>query len=107
MSTLLDTNILLRLSQLNHPLHQTAVDALTVLRAQGEALYLVSQNLYEFWVASTRPIAQNGLGMTARQAEAELAVYNARFLVLDDTPAIRPEWEVLVKAIPGRWQECP
>ena len=31
------------------------------------------QNLYEFWVVAPRPVALNGLGSSAAQAEAELA----------------------------------
>ena len=41
-------------------MHQPAVDAVALLRAQGHTLCLVPQNLYEFWVVCTRPLANNG-----------------------------------------------
>ena len=71
MSTLLDTNTLLRSTQLGHPMRPAAAGAITILRAQGEQLCLVPQNLYEYWVVCTRPAAQNGLGGWVRgSAEA-------------------------------------
>jgi predicted nucleic acid-binding protein len=96
MSTLLDTNTLLRSTQLAHPLRQVAVDALATLRLQNEPLHLVPQNLYEYWVVCTRPVAQIGLGMAAAETEAEVAKYKRLFSIVDDIPAILPEWERLV-----------
>jgi predicted nucleic acid-binding protein len=96
MSTLLDTNILTRAAQPGHPMHRPAVDAVAELSRQGEVLCIVPQNLYEFWVVSTRPIAQNGLGMTPSQAQAELSHLKTLFLLLDETPAVFPRWEQLV-----------
>jgi len=74
----------------------TAVDAIAILRSQGEQLCVVPQNLYEFWVVCTRPAAQNGLGMTAAETEPELVRLRGFFMLLDDTPAILGEWERLV-----------
>lgn len=96
MSTLLDTNLLTRSAQPGHPLYQTAVDAVDTLRSQGELLHLVPQNFYEFWVVATRPAAQNGLGRSPAQAEAEITRLKGLFVLLDDTPAIFREWERLV-----------
>jgi predicted nucleic acid-binding protein len=96
MSTLLDTNLLLRSTQPTHPLRQIASDAVAVLRSSGEDLCLVPQNLYEYWVVCTRPTAQNGLGMTAAEAEAEIANHQSLFSIFDDTPAVRREWLRLV-----------
>jgi predicted nucleic acid-binding protein len=96
MSTLLDTSILTRCAQPTHPMCQPAADALTLLRRQGEELCLVPQNFYEFWVVATRPAAQNGLGLSPAEAQAELARLKSLFTVLDDTPALFPAWEQLV-----------
>jgi predicted nucleic acid-binding protein len=96
MRTLLDTNILTRCVQPAHPLCQPAVDALTLLRQQGDDLCLVPQNFYEFWVVATRPVAVNGLGMSAAQAQAEVARVKQLFTVLDETPAVFARWEQLV-----------
>ncbi len=104
MSTLLDTNILTRSAQPGHPMYQTAVDAVDGLRQRGEILHVVPQNFYEFWVVATRPVGQNGLGLTPAQARAETDQLKKLFVVLDDTPAIFPEWERLVTshAVSGR-----
>jgi predicted nucleic acid-binding protein len=96
MNTLLDTNILTRAAQPGHSMYQLAVDAVAEVRRQGDTLCIVPQNLYEFWVVCTRPTAQNGLGMLSTQAQAELTQLKALFSLLDDTPAIYPQWEQLV-----------
>jgi predicted nucleic acid-binding protein len=73
-----------------------AQQAVAHLRAAGDELVLVSQNLYEFWAVATRPVNQNGYGLTPTAAAAELAALRGLFTILDDTPAILPEWERLV-----------
>jgi predicted nucleic acid-binding protein len=98
MSVLLDTNILTRAAQPSHPMYQPAVDAVAELRRQGQALVLVPQNCYEFWVVATRPAAQNGFGYTPAQAQAEIGRLKGLFTLLDDVPAIFPRWEQLVTA---------
>lgn len=96
MNTLLDTNILVRTAEPAHSMHRLALDAMAELRRQGETLCVVPQNVYEFWVVCTRPAAQNGLGMSPAQTQTELARLKALFTLLDDTPAIFPQWEQLV-----------
>lgn len=98
MSVLLDSNILARLAQHTHPMHATARDAVAALQRGGQALFIVPQNLYEFWVVATRPVAANGLGFTAPQAAAELARLEALFPLLPETPVILAEWRRLVAA---------
>jgi predicted nucleic acid-binding protein len=70
---LLDTNILLRIIEPAHPMHQTAVDALVVLTQAKETICIVPQTLYEFWVVATRPRADNGLGLPPAAAHAWFA----------------------------------
>jgi predicted nucleic acid-binding protein len=50
----------------------------------------------ELWVVATRPVGQNGLGMTPDTAALELARLKSMFDLLPDTPAIFPLWERLV-----------
>lgn len=71
MSVLADTNVLLRSTEPQHPMHQVAADSVRVLRQQGEVIVLTPQNIYEFWVAATRPTVQNGLGLTPPAAQAD------------------------------------
>ena len=63
---------------------------------QNEQLCVVPQNFYELWVVCTRPVAQNGLGMTPAEVEAEVGQLERLFTVLDDTAAIFPEWRRIV-----------
>lgn len=100
MNYLIDTNILSRLAEPGHAMHQPAFDAVTRLVSEGHRLHIVPQNLYEFWVVCTRPTAVNGLGRTAAEAAADLADLKALFLWFDDTPAIYGVWERLVTSVP-------
>jgi predicted nucleic acid-binding protein len=93
---LLDTNILLRLSEKSSAHHQAAKDAIANLLASGAMLFITAQNLIEFLDAATRPIKRNGLGMTRADAKKELETHKAAFLFLPDIAAIYPEWERLV-----------
>jgi hypothetical protein len=63
MNYLVDTDTLTRLVEPTHAMHQEALDAVTLLIRQAHNLYIVSQNLYEFWVVATRPASVNGLGI--------------------------------------------
>ncbi|NOZ40567.1 MAG: PIN domain-containing protein [Planctomycetes bacterium] len=66
---MLDTNILIRLvNGEEDPLFRPAQNALKLLRRENHLLTLVPQVLYEFWVVATRPLANNGLGMTTQEA---------------------------------------
>src|SRR5215469_4102428 len=96
MSVLVDTNVLLRSIEPRHPMHHLAAHLVQVLRQRGEQLLIVPQNVYEFWVAATRPVAQNGLGLTAQEAEAEVARLKLLFVARNDSAAIFPQWERIV-----------
>ena len=96
MSVLVDTNIVTRLAQPNHPHHISALTALDQLKARGVGPCIAAQNLYEFWVVCTRPTNQNGFGFTPSLAQAELQRIHTLFPILPETPAVYPEWERLV-----------
>ena len=93
---LIDTSTLLRTLQPSHPQRETARVAIKSLTARGRELHIVPQNLFEMWVVATRPVAQNGLGLSTTQAAAELMRLKSMFPLLPDTPAIYPVWESLV-----------
>ena len=76
MRVLVDTNILVRISNGVEPEASTALDSLNRLRGKGHEPCLVPQNHYEFWTVATRPIEVNGLGMSTAETEAELARYS-------------------------------
>jgi hypothetical protein len=73
-----------------------ATHALAVLPANGNELVIVAQNLIEFWAVATRPIVNNGLGITTSDAANELTKLKLLFTVLPETGDILPHWEQLV-----------
>jgi predicted nucleic acid-binding protein len=93
---LIDTSTLLRTLQPSHPQRETARAAIKALTARGRDLHIVPQILVELWVVATRPVAQNGLGLSTTEAAAELMRLKSMFPLLPDTPVIHPVWESLV-----------
>ena len=93
---LVDTSVLARTLQPHHSLYALTDRAIERLLAQGRELHIVAQNLIELWVVATRPLEQNGLGMTPAAAAGELARIKSMFEFLPETPAIYPIWEGLV-----------
>jgi hypothetical protein len=96
MNVVLDTNILGRMAEPAHPQYQIALDATDALRKRGDIPCVIPQTLYEFWVVATRPVTQNGLGLTAPQAQSELARIESLFPLLPESAAVYAEWRRLV-----------
>ena len=96
MKWLADTNILLRSAQTSHPMSGDVARVVRVLLAREDELFVIAQNLIEFWAVATRLIANNGLGLTIAQATQELTKLKDLFVILPDTADILPEWEQLV-----------
>jgi predicted nucleic acid-binding protein len=92
---LVDTNILLR-SHPSDPHYRAVTQALAALKQNGETLCIAPQNLVEYWVVATRPAANNGLGMSAVAALAEVHRLRGTFRVLEGLPGITDTWETLV-----------
>ena len=86
---LVDTNVLLRSAQPGHVHYQAAVDALARLRGTDERLVVAPQSLYEMYVVCTRPVAQNGLGLSPQDGLREITQVRGLFDVLEETPASR------------------
>lgn len=93
-----DSNILLRITQPEHPMHAAASQATEKLLASGEVLSLFPQNIREFWNVATRPAEKNGLGMTPARAEAEVRKIGLIFPVLEDGLPTYQEWLRIVIA---------
>src|SRR6266478_5899633 len=96
MKFLVDTIILTRTAQVGHPQNELAIKSVSALVTRQNIACLAPQNLYEFWVVCTRPVGENGLGMTVPFAQERLSELLAAFDVLDETPAVRPVWQSLV-----------
>jgi predicted nucleic acid-binding protein len=98
MSIQLDTNILTRLSQPTDPAHGVAQAAVAKLASAGQDFGIVPLNLYEWWTVATRPIANNGLGLSVQEAHGEIVRLTGLFPLRPDDPAIVGVWEALVVA---------
>jgi predicted nucleic acid-binding protein len=93
---LFDTNVLLRAAQPGHPQYASAKSAVTTARMRGYRPCLVPQVVYEYWVVATRSAAENGLGMTAMEAEADINQLVRHFHLFRDERAILDRWRQLV-----------
>ncbi|MFN0108404.1 MAG: type II toxin-antitoxin system VapC family toxin [Blastocatellia bacterium] len=98
MRYLIDTNILLRLAEPNHPMHLAAQNAINVLVKNGDELCVLPQNLIELWNVATRPAKYNGLGFTQLQTQAEVLRIEKFFRLILDKSGIYAEWKRLVIA---------
>jgi predicted nucleic acid-binding protein len=98
MAFLLDTNILLRIAQPNHPSHQEARNCVRMLLRRKEIVHIVPQVLFEFWVVATRPAANNGLGLSLANTKRKIEGAESFFRLTLDAPAIYREWLRLVES---------
>jgi predicted nucleic acid-binding protein len=92
MRVLVDTNILLRCAQPNHPLCPQATHAVSRLLRQKNAVFFCSQNIAEFWNVATRPVEVNGLGFSHDEVLQEVGSIENLLTLLPDFPAIYPVW---------------
>jgi len=93
---LLDTNILLRMSDSTSPLNLLAGQVAARLLQQQNQLYITGQNIIEFWVVATRPTEVNGLGWAVERTRSEIQQILNQFPILEETPQIFPYWLQLV-----------
>lgn len=96
MRVLVDTNILLRSAQPNHPLCPQATHAVSKLIRQKDSVFFCAQNVAEFWNVATRPISANGLGMSGKDALIEINNIENVLTLLPDIPGVYPEWKRIV-----------
>lgn len=68
MAYLLDTGILLRLTNTNDHQHAVIRTAVGILGDRGEHLLITNQNVAEFCNVVTRPVENNGLGRSSTKA---------------------------------------
>jgi predicted nucleic acid-binding protein len=97
MRVLVDTNILLRSAQPNHPLCHQATHAVSKLIRQKDAVFFCSQNIAEFWNVATRPADLNGLGLSHEEVLQEVGSIETLLTLLPDIPAIYAAWKEIVR----------
>lgn len=104
MRVLIDSNILLRISDAASPVAgRIALAALAKLVAPGCECCLVPQVLYEFWVVATRPSQSgnpeagvNGLGMDPASVHAMIDAWKAELTLKRDERGVYEHWQQLV-----------
>lgn len=96
VSCLVDTNILLRIARRSDPQHKLIDAALAKLALAGTTLHYTHQNVAELWNVMTRPIARNGFGLTAGEAEREVRGIESGMSLLPDSAAVYREWRRIV-----------
>ena|SRR5215207_5410177 len=97
MRYLVDSNVLLRLLQRNDPHHSIIRQAVRSLVARGDELCCAPQNIIELWNVSTRPAtARGGFGLTTAETDRRVRLIERVLTVLEETPAVYPEWRRLV-----------
>jgi predicted nucleic acid-binding protein len=92
----MDSNVLLRMAEVSHPLSAVTVSATHKLRLIGNELVVVPQCIYEFWNVATRTAKANGLGLSPNDAKGEIESILAIFRLLRDERGIYEEWFDLV-----------
>jgi len=97
MRYLVDTNILLSLSEPTRIDHADVERCVKALLKGGDSLLYTSQILGEFWNVSTRPVnSRGGLGLTATETDRRLRVIEKRFILLEDNLRVHFQWRQLV-----------
>ena len=95
-SYLVDTNVLLRMSDSTSSMNLLAGQTAAQLLEQNNELLITSQVIIEFWVVATRPVNVNGLGWDVEQTHNEVQQILNQFPQLEEKPDIFPYWLDLV-----------
>jgi predicted nucleic acid-binding protein len=96
MRILVDTNILLRMSDKLSPQRPACLHAIQHLKNRQHELCLCAQTMIEFWVVSTRPREVNGLGLGASDALFDLSAFEQNFMLLPEPDDIAYRWRQIV-----------
>ena len=97
MKYLVDTNIWLRIIQIENPSSVMAKNAVEVLLRQGHELHFVPQVIAEFWNACTRPADRNGFGFSHHEAKEEVERLEQLLFLCEEVPEIYPIWKMLIE----------
>ena len=81
---LLDTNVLLAATDEGRVEHEKAAAALNDWPAAGTALYTSGQVLREYLSVATRPQDRNGLGLSQKDAVANVRALRSRIRLLEE-----------------------
>ena len=93
---LLDTNILIHSNQPASPHYATITNKLNEFARNKQELMICSQVLYEYYVAVTRPLTQNGYGLSSEDAMEQINIFKSAYTFIDDNDNIFTEWVSII-----------
>jgi predicted nucleic acid-binding protein len=96
LAYLIDTNILLRWIKPDDRDYSLVTTAIDRLLRQGATLCYTSQNVAEFWNTCTRPLGQNGYGLSPQETDRRARLFEDRLRLLADSLAVHQEWRRLI-----------
>jgi predicted nucleic acid-binding protein len=104
MNIFLDTNIFLRLTDINSSQHQLVTKAVAQVLARGDELCFAPQSMIEFWAVATRPKEANGLALSLEVVEEKVQEFSDEYKMLEENSTIFSNWLELVKryAVQGK-----
>ncbi len=85
MKVLVDTNVLLEATDEGRKHHRGALDVFQNASAAGVDLFLGTQVIREYLVVSTRPVANNGIGMKMASALDNIGQFRRRASLVAET----------------------
>ena len=97
MATLVDTCVLLRAFDANYPDYRAIRKALRKALDDQERLVVTVQNIAEFWNAATRPLENNGQGLSAERAKRRVGIIERVCEVVSEDDASYVQWKRLVE----------
>ena len=83
-----DTNVLLAATDESRPLHSDALNLLSGTVSRHKRLATSGQVVREYLVVATRPIENNGLGLSATDAEANVNEFLRGLELFDENEAV-------------------
>jgi predicted nucleic acid-binding protein len=92
-----DTSVVIRFVSPDDPKHELVCAAVAELLFAGHRLIYTPQVARETWSVITRPISNNGLGLTPVTARTQMSYIAEVFTFLDDMPGIFEIWAQLVQ----------
>lgn len=92
-----DTNILLSASDQDRPNHAESIKFLESGLSGERRLFTNGQVFREYLVVATRPLANNGFGLTPQDALKNLKAFEKCIQLLEESPAVSRQLQRLVE----------
>ncbi len=105
MVCLIDSNVLIRLQEMDHPEKPLCEECLRVAITAGVQMYICAQVLIEFWSVCTRPRDANGLGLDTDWVYGSIVEICNSIQLLGEPPDIAWRWLNLVRRYRVRGKE--